>query len=119
MRDRLIFNRPTSIHTAGPPGFPGCARDPVDRRGRHRELLSRHLLRPDAQWVFQVWISMPAPILLSFVIAFATLAVTLVAGVSRRLRLARAGRAAVAHCRGNHYPCRSQFPASPSRWRCC
>ena len=55
------------------------------------------------QWVFQVWDLYAGTILLSFVIAFATLAVTLVVGVPAAYALARPGRAAVAHRRGNHH----------------
>ena len=55
------------------------------------------------QWVVQVWELYAGTILLSFVIAFATLAVTLAVGVPAAYALACAGRAAVADRRGNHH----------------
>ena len=70
------------------------------------------------QWVAQVWELYAGTILLSFVIALATLAVTLAAGVPA----ACACMCGVAGCRAwsrksSRY--RSQFPALQLRWHCC
>ena len=70
------------------------------------------------QWVVQVWELYAGTILLSFVIAFATLAVTLAGRRSGGLCAACAGRAAVADRRGNHHPAARDSRAWPSRWHC-
>jgi putative spermidine/putrescine transport system permease protein len=68
------------------------------------------------QWVMQVWELYAGTILLSFLVALATLAVTLTVGVPAAYALYGAGG-----CRGSSRkssPCRWRFRASPLRWHC-